>query len=171
MRIGLLSDTHSFLNEKVFYHFKDCDEIWHAGDVGAPEVLDALTAFKPVRAVYGNIDDSLLRARLPLNQLFTVEGLKVFMTHIGGYPGGYTPRVRAILDQEQVGLYICGHSHILKVMPDKKRHLLHMNPGAAGVHGFHQICTLLRFEIAQGKLQEVEVIEMGARGGEHKSFG
>lgn len=164
MKIGLLSDTHSYLDEKVFHHFKDCDEIWHAGDIGDAQVLDALEAFKPVRAVYGNIDDQAMRQRLPLDQLFTVAGLRVFITHIGGYPGRYTPRVREILDREKPGLYICGHSHILKVMPDKKRALLHINPGAAGLHGFHQVCTLTRFHIREGRLHELEVIEMGLRG-------
>ncbi len=164
MQIGLLSDTHSYLNEKVFHHFKDCDEIWHAGDIGDAQVLDALEAFKPVRAVYGNIDDAAMRQRLPLDQRFTVAGLRVFITHIGGYPGRYTPRVRAILTQEKPQLYICGHSHILKVIPDKNSGLLHINPGAAGLHGFHQICTLSRFRITEGRLHDLEVIEMGLRG-------
>jgi len=164
MQIGLLSDTHSHLDPRVLEHFAACDEIWHAGDVGDASVLDQLEDFKPVRAVYGNIDDTAMRARLPLNLSFTVEGLSVFMTHIGGYPGRYTPRVRKILDAERPGLYICGHSHILKVMPDKKRGLLHMNPGACGHHGFHKVKTLLRFEVLQGRVEKLEVIELGARG-------
>lgn len=164
MKIGLLSDTHSWLEPAIFEHFSDCDEIWHAGDIGEPSVLDRLEAFKPVRAVYGNIDDTAIRARAPLNNIFTIDGLKVFMTHIGGYPGRYTPRVRKILDEEQPNLYICGHSHILKVMPDHKRTLLHMNPGACGRHGFHKTKTMLRFSINSGKIEGLEVIEMGLRG-------
>ncbi|MEM9525050.1 MAG: metallophosphoesterase family protein [Bacteroidota bacterium] len=164
MKIGLLSDTHSHLDPRVFEHFVDCDEIWHAGDIGDAEVLDKLEDFKPVRAVYGNIDDAAMRLRLPLNQQFTVEGLSVFMTHIGGYPGRYAPRVRKLLDSEKPGLYVCGHSHILKVMPDKKRGLLHMNPGACGNHGFHRVKTLLRFSIKEGRIDNLEVIELGRRG-------
>jgi putative phosphoesterase len=164
MKIGLLSDTHSYLDPKVFHHFKDCDEVWHAGDIGNQEVLDQLEAFKPLRIVYGNIDDHQLRARTPLNAVFIVDGLKVYITHIGGYPGRYTPRVRKILDEEKPGLYICGHSHILKIMPDPKRGLIHMNPGACGKHGFHKLRTLIRFRIEAGKLHDVEVIELGLRG-------
>lgn len=164
MLVGLLSDTHSYLDPRVLQHFANCDEIWHAGDVGDATVLDQLEASKTVRAVYGNIDDHGLRARLPLNQSFTVEGLSVFMTHIGGYPGRYTPRVRKLLDEETPGLYICGHSHILKVMPDKKRGLLHMNPGACGNHGFHRVKTLLRFTVKKGRVENLEVIELGQRG-------
>ncbi|THH41257.1 metallophosphoesterase family protein [Neolewinella litorea] len=164
VRIGLLSDTHSYLDPAVFTHFADCDEVWHAGDVGDVAILDELEAFRPVRAVYGNIDDSTLRRRLPLDLIFTVEGLRVMMTHIGGYPGRYTPRVRTLLDTERPGLYICGHSHILKVMPDKKRNLLHMNPGACGRHGFHRMRTLLRFTVGAGRVSELEAIELGLRG-------
>ncbi|MTB52545.1 metallophosphoesterase [Lewinella sp. W8] len=164
MRIGLLSDTHSFLDPTIFDHFADCDEIWHAGDVGDASVLDALEAFKPLRAVYGNIDDTVVRSRLPLNQLFTVEGLRVLITHIGGYPGRYTARVRKLIQEEQPNLYVCGHSHILKVVPDQKNQLLHLNPGACGKHGFHRMRTLLRFSVTQGKIEHLEVIELGLRG-------
>ncbi len=166
MKIGLLSDTHSYLDPKVFDYFKDCDEVWHGGDVGDASLLDALEAFKPLRGVYGNIDDAAVRARLPLNQFFTVAGLPVFMTHIGGYPGRYTARVRQLIDAHQPRLYICGHSHILKVMPDKGRNLLHMNPGACGQHGFHLMRTLLRFDIEAGQISRVQVIELGKRGGD-----
>ncbi|NJC26348.1 metallophosphoesterase family protein [Neolewinella antarctica] len=162
-RIGLLSDTHSYLDPKVFDHFAECDEIWHGGDVGNASLLDELEAFKPLRGVYGNIDDQTVRARLPLNLSFEVEGLSVFMTHIGGYPGRYTPRVRKILDAEKPRLYVCGHSHILKVIMDKKRACLHMNPGACGRHGFHQVRTLLRFSVEAGRVSDLEVIEMGKR--------
>lgn len=164
MKIGLLSDTHGFLDETVFTHFKDCDEIWHAGDIGAPEVADRLEAFKPFCAVYGNIDGGPIRRRFPENLRMEVEGLSVFMTHIGGYPGRYTKRVRDILRSEKPGLYICGHSHILKVMPDKELGLLHINPGAFGKEGFHRMRTMVRFEIEDGEIQNLEVIELGLRG-------
>lgn len=153
------------LDPSVLNHFAECDELWHAGDVGDPAVLDALEATgKTVRGVYGNIDDGSIRNRLPLNLHFEVEGLSVFMTHIGGYPGRYAARVRKILDEEKPGLYVCGHSHILKVMMDKQRHCLHMNPGACGQHGFHQMRTILRFSIAGGRVENLEVIELGPRG-------
>lgn len=164
MRIGLLSDTHSHLDPTVLDHFAGCDEIWHAGDVGDPAVLDALEACKPVRAVYGNVDDRTLRTRLPLDNVFEVDGLRVLITHIGGYPGRYTPRVQQLVDVLKPGLFICGHSHILKVMMDKGRGLLHMNPGACGRHGFHRMRTILRFKIRGGRVQELEVIELGLRG-------
>jgi putative phosphoesterase len=164
MKIGLLSDTHSYLDPKILDYFKDCDEVWHAGDLGNVSLLDELEAFKPTRGVYGNIDDTDVRRRWPLNLEFTVEGLSVFITHIGGYPGRYTARVRQLLDDTQPGLYICGHSHILKVMMDKKRGILHMNPGACGRHGFHQVRTLLRFDVRDGRVENLEVIELGKRG-------
>lgn len=164
MKIGLLSDTHSHLPAAVFAHFAVCDEIWHAGDVGDPTVLDRLAAFRPVRGVYGNIDGTPVRSRLPLNNAFTVAGLSVLITHIGGYPGRYTPRLRRLLDEHRPGLYVCGHSHILKVMMDKQRGVLHMNPGACGNHGFHKVKTLLRFGIEGGRVEGLEVIELGARG-------
>lgn len=164
MKIGLLSDTHSYLDPKVFDYFAEVDEIWHGGDVGDVAVLDELAAFKPLRGVYGNIDDTTVRRRLPLNQSFVVAGLSVLITHIGGYPGRYTPRVRKLLDETKPGLYICGHSHILKVMMDKKRACLHMNPGACGKHGFHKMRTLLRFEVLNGRVDQLEVIELGLRG-------
>ena len=162
-RIGLLSDTHSYLDPSVLEHFRDCDEIWHGGDVGDASVLDTLEASKPVRAVYGNIDGADIRARAPLNNSFVVEGVRVLITHIGGYPGRYTARVRELLDREQPSLYVCGHSHILKVIPDKRRRLLHMNPGACGRHGFHRVRTVLRFALDRGEVKELEVIELGLR--------
>ena len=164
LRIGLLSDTHAYLDPTLFEHFKDCDEVWHGGDVGDVTVLDALENFKPVRGVYGNIDDTMVRARLPLNNFFELGGLRVLITHIGGYPGRYTPRLRSLLESERPDLYICGHSHILKVMPDKKRSLLHMNPGACGRHGFHRMRTVLRFCIKDQQIINLEVIELGLRG-------
>ncbi len=163
-KIGLLSDTHSHLDEKIFDYFKDCDELWHAGDIGSMEVLERLEAFKPTKAVYGNIDGGLLRQTLPLNLRFECEGMDVLMTHIGGYPGRYNQRVRAIFEEKAPDLFICGHSHILKVMPDKKYDFLHVNPGACGVHGFHKVKTLIRFTIDQAAIKGMEVIELGLRG-------
>ena len=164
MKIGLLSDTHSYLDDKIFYHFKDCDEIWHAGDVGADNVLDQLREFKPVRAVFGNIDGGIVRQTCSEDLLFEVSGLRVFMTHIGGYPPKYAGRVRSVLKAEQPDLYICGHSHILKIMRDPAlNNLLHINPGAAGRHGFQQMRTLVRFDVAAGVISNVQVIELGKR--------
>lgn len=163
-KIGLISDTHSHLDEKVFDYFKDCDEIWHAGDIGSLELAQRLDDFKPLRAVYGNIDGPEIRQVYPLDLRFECEGLRVWMTHIGGYPGKYNKRVREALKKEAPGLFICGHSHILKVMPDHRFHLLHINPGAAGVHGLHQIKTIIRFGIDNGAVQDLEVVEMGRRG-------
>lgn len=163
-RIGLISDTHSHLEESVFKYFEPCDEIWHAGDIGDASVADQLQAFRPLRAVYGNIDDGALRRRFPEDLRFSVEGVEVFMTHIGGYPGRYNRRVRAILQATPPDLYICGHSHILKVMPDKKLGFLHVNPGAAGNHGFHKVKTIVRFTVDQGNIKDFEVIELGLRG-------
>lgn len=163
-KIGLISDTHSHLEEKVFEHFADCDEIWHAGDIGTLALADRLAAFKPFKAVYGNIDGSPIRQEYPLDLRFDCEGMDVWMTHIGGYPGRYNQRVRELMKIDPPDLFICGHSHMLKVMPDKKYKLLHINPGAAGVHGFHQVKTIIRFAIDRGQLKDLEVIEMGRRG-------
>lgn len=163
-RIGLLSDTHSFLDSKVLDYFTECDEIWHAGDIGNVEVADRLEAFKPFRAVYGNIDGANLRVRYPLDLRFECEGLDVLMTHIGGYPGKYQKRVRAILLQNPPKLFICGHSHILKIMPDQQFNLLHINPGACGNEGFHQVKTIVRFTIENSVIKDLEVIELGTRG-------
>lgn len=164
MRIGLISDTHSYMEEDILQHLEECDEIWHAGDIGEVDLADKLEDFKPFKAVYGNIDDKIVRTVYPLDLFFEVEGLSVFMTHIGGYPGTYTGRVKEILREKRPALYICGHSHILKVMRDKELNMIHMNPGAAGHHGFHVMRTLLRFDIDNAKIQNVEVIELGKRG-------
>lgn len=163
-KIALLSDTHGYLDEKIFPYLMVCDEIWHAGDIGSVQVADQLSSLKPFRAVYGNIDGASIRQQFPLDLHFEVEGLKVYMTHIGGYPGKYTKRVKDILLQEKPGLYICGHSHILKVMPDKQLGLLHINPGACGIEGFHVMKTLIRFDVEAGKIAQLEVIELGKRG-------
>ncbi len=163
-KIGLLSDTHGFLDNKIFKYFKNCDEIWHAGDIGTVELANELEAFKPLRAVYGNIDGGVLRQRYPLDLRFEYEGLDVWMTHIGGYPKRYNKRIRENIQLNPPRLFITGHSHILKVMPDKSLGLLHINPGAAGHHGFHKVKTLVRFDIDKGVIKNLEVIELGARG-------
>lgn len=163
-KIGLLSDTHSYLDETLLTHFQHCDEIWHAGDIGNPLVVKRLEAFKPFKAVFGNIDGQEIRLLYPENLRFECEGLEVLITHIGGYPGRYSQRIRPVIHSDPPGLFICGHSHILKVMHDKTLGLLHLNPGAAGKEGFHKMRTAMRFEIENGKVQALEVIELGLRG-------
>jgi putative phosphoesterase len=163
MRIGLLSDTHSHVDERMLEHLKSCDEIWHAGDIGSAKVTDALAQIAPLRAVHGNIDGHELRVVFPEDLRFNCEGLDVWITHIGGYPGKYAPRVRERLIADPPNLFICGHSHILKVIPDNKLNILHMNPGAAGKEGFHQVRTILRFDIVAGKISNLEVVELGLR--------
>jgi putative phosphoesterase len=164
-RIILISDTHSFLGEDVSQYFADCDEIWHAGDIGKIELTEHLKSYgKTLRVVYGNIDTGDLRQEFPKDLWFECEGVKVFMTHIGGYPGRYTKRVHKLLKKERPDLYICGHSHILKVMPDRELNILHMNPGACGLHGFHKFRTFLRFSCHESKVQDVEAIDLGLRG-------
>ena len=164
MRIGLLSDTHSYLDPKIFEYFADCDEVWHAGDIGGAEVADSLEAFKPFRAVYGNIDDKVLQARYPEDFWFFCEGVEIWMTHIAGSPPNYNPRVKKILKDKKPAVLICGHSHILRVKRDENYNMLYINPGAAGNHGFHSIKTIIRMEIAGGKIARMEAIELGKRG-------
>lgn len=164
MKILLLSDTHSYIDERILDYASKADEVWHAGDIGDLKVTDELSKVSKLRAVYGNIDNAEIRKEFPLNNRFRVEGLDVWMTHIGGYPGKYNPAVRNEMYQNPPKLFICGHSHILKVMPDRKLGLLHMNPGACGIYGFHKIRTMIRFEITKGKIENPEVIELGARG-------
>ncbi|WP_435578789.1 metallophosphoesterase family protein [Gilvibacter sp.] len=159
-KILLLSDTHSYIDDRILEYASQADEVWHAGDIGSLGVTDTLATAKPVRAVYGNIDDSKARQEYPENLRFMCEGVDVWITHIGGYPGRYDRRVREEIYRNPPKLFICGHSHILKVMPDKKLGLLHMNPGAAGKHGFHKVRTMLRFEIDGERIQNLEVIEM-----------
>lgn len=156
-RIGVLSDTHGTLPPQVRTFFKDCDELWHCGDIGGG-VLDELRRFKPVRAVYGNMDDCMLRCELPGTDLFACEGLRVLMTHIGGWPGHYPEPIRRLLASERPDLFVCGHSHILKVMYDEEYQLLHINPGAAGRQGFHKVGTLVRFVI-DGTPKELEILD------------
>ena len=160
-KIGLLSDTHSYLDDAVFKYFEDCDEVWHAGDFGTLDVVEKLQAFKPFRGVYGNIDAKDVRMVCPEHARFECEGVDVWMTHIGGYPGRYSSLVKAEITANPPKLFICGHSHILKVQYDQKLQLLHLNPGAAGKHGWHKVRTLMRFELNAGKIENLEVIEFG----------
>jgi putative phosphoesterase len=160
-KIGLLSDTHGWWDEKYTEYFRLCDEIWHAGDIGSEMLAGQLAAIRPLRAVYGNIDGQELRMTYPKTAHFTVEGVRVMMTHIGGYPGRYDPSVRAELYHARPNLFIAGHSHILKVMFDKRINCLHINPGAAGKSGFHQVRTLVRFVIEGANIRDLEVIELG----------
>jgi len=162
-RIGLLSDTHSHLDDHIMKHLKTCDEIWHAGDIGDVTVLDKLKALKPTKAVYGNIDSNAIRQECPLHQRFMCEGVDVWITHIGGYPKRYSPGIQEEIRKNPPKLFISGHSHILKVMYDKDLSLLHMNPGASGKHGFHKVRTLLRFSIDGSEIKDLEVIELGKR--------
>ena len=158
-KIGLLSDTHGWLNPKVFDFFKDCDEIWHVGDIGSTDVADALMAFKPLRGVYGNNDDHKVRLMFNWLNIFTIENVKVMMTHIGGYPGHYEPGIKELIIKEKPNIFISGHSHILKVMNDKELNLLHINPGAAGNSGFHKVITMLRFQIDGSEIKNMELYE------------
>lgn len=159
-KIGLLSDTHAFLNPKIFDYFAECDEIWHAGDIGSLEVIDNLVNFKPFKAVSGNIDGYEIRHLFPQHNRFWCEEVDVWITHIGGYPGNYKGEVVPTIFKNPPKLFISGHSHILKVQYDKKLNLLHINPGAAGQYGFHQVPTIVRFEIDGANIQNLEVIEM-----------
>ncbi len=161
-RIGLMSDTHSYLDPKIFDYFESCDEIWHAGDIGTLEVAQKLAAFKPLRAVWGNIDENTsVQYEFEEDLRFEIEGVDVFMTHIGGYPGRYNARVKKILTQQPPKLFICGHSHILKVISDKTLHLLHINPGACGNTGWHKVKTIMRFSVDNGRIFDAEIIELG----------
>lgn len=162
-RIGLLSDTHGYIDEAVFRHFETCDTIWHAGDLGTADVADRLAAFRPFTGVYGNIDGPDIRHRLPEQHVFLCEGVKVLIRHIGGIPPRYNPATRSELDRHRPNLFITGHSHILKIMYDRDRSCMFMNPGAAGRQGWHKIRTLVRFAIDGTDLRDCEVIELGKR--------
>ena len=163
-KICLLSDSHGFLDQVLIPILNDCDEIWHAGDFGSMDVYNALVQIgKPLRAVYGNIDNSELRLHLPLDLTWQVEGMKIFMTHIGGYPGRYTKRVKEILTEQKSNIYACGHSHILKVIYDKNLNVLHLNPGACGKEGFHKIRTALKFSIDGNEIKDMGIIELGLK--------
>lgn len=165
IKVGLLSDTHGFIDPKIFEVFKDVDEIWHAGDLGTIELCDELQEFKPFYAVYGNIDDKEIRADYPLDLSIEREGLKILITHIGGYPGNYEPKARRKIEEVKPDIFICGHSHILKIMRDPKyNNMVVLNPGAAGVQGFHKVKTVLRFNLNNKKIENLEVVELGKRG-------
>ncbi|MBZ9632625.1 metallophosphatase family protein [Salegentibacter sp. LM13S] len=159
-KILLLSDTHSHIDERILHYAGEADEIWHAGDIGITDISDELNKIKPLRAVYGNIDDAEIRKEFPLHQRFKCEGVDVWITHIGGYPGKYSPAIREEIKQNPPKLFISGHSHILKVMNDKNLGVLHMNPGAAGKQGFHKKRTMLRFRIDNENISDLEVIEL-----------
>lgn len=155
-----MSDTHSYWDDKYVKHFDCCDEIWHAGDIGSIHIIEKLNNIKPVKAVYGNIDDSKTRLIYPEFQRFISEDVDVLITHIGGYPGKYAPKVLSIMQTNPPKLFICGHSHILKVMYDKKHNCLTINPGAAGKYGFHKVRTLIRFILDKGNISNLEIIEL-----------
>ena len=163
-KILLLSDTHGYVDKRILSYVEQADEVWHAGDIGNLEVTDQIQKLKPLRAVYGNIDGKDARDSFPEFQEFYCEQVSVLMTHIGGYPGRYNPKIKELLSKSSPKLFICGHSHILKVIQDKKNKILHMNPGAAGIQGFHKIRTMLRFEIEGNQIHNLEAIELGQRG-------
>ena len=160
MKILLLSDTHGHLDEPMLKYVHWADEVWHAGDIGDLKVTDQIQKYKPLRAVYGNIDGTEARSQFPLDQKFELEGKKIWVTHIGGYPGKYESRVKSEFQKNPVDLFICGHSHILKVIFDPKYNVLHLNPGAAGIYGFHTVRTMLKFELADGELKNMEIVEI-----------
>lgn len=165
MNIGLISDTHNYLDPQVFEYFNNVDEIWHAGDIGNIQLFDQLNQFKPTLGVFGNIDGHKVRAVCPEDQFLDRQGLKIWMTHIGGKPPRYNARTRPIMDKIKPDLFICGHSHICAVLKDPKRpKILYINPGAAGKQGFHKIKTIMRFKIKNGLIKDLQVIELGHRG-------
>jgi len=162
-KIGLLSDTHGYLDPKIFEHFKEVDEVWHAGDIGSLEVIDELRKFKPLRIIHGNIDEATIRLEAKEFLSFQVENVKVAMTHIAGRPGKYVTRALEFIQKEKPNVFVCGHSHILLVQQDPRFKMLWLNPGACGIKGFHSVRTLLRFTVNDTKLQDMEVIELGKR--------
>jgi len=162
-KILLISDTHGYIDHLILKHVEQVDEVWHAGDIGSLKVTDAIKELKPLKAVYGNIDGSELRSEFPEHNRFLCEGVDVWITHIGGYPPKYNSRVFKSIKENPPRLFVCGHSHILKVMPDKNLNLIHMNPGAVGKHGFHKVRTMLRFTIDGKKIDHLEVIEFDKR--------
>jgi len=162
-RIGLLSDTHGFFDPKMIKYLEVCDEIWHAGDIGSLSVTAQLSEIAPVRAVYGNVDGNTIRQEFKLHERFLCEGVDVWLTHIGGKPYVYNHRIREAINSNPPKLFICGHSHICKVQMDKRLKMLYMNPGAAGIHGFHKVKTLLRFTLNNGNIEHLEVVELGPR--------
>lgn len=163
-KIGILSDTHGHIDDKITHYLQGCDQIWHAGDIGALAVTDQLADIAPVKAVYGNIDDHTVRRVWPENQLFTVAGVSVFITHIAGYPGRYNARVKALIQAHKPQVVVVGHSHIVKVVRDPSDNHLHINPGAAGIYGFHKVRTIATMHIEEGRLFDFKLIELGKRG-------
>ena len=163
-RIGLVSDTHNYLDPKILDHFRNCDEVWHAGDFGNATIATALKRFKPLKGVYGNIDGYDIRSEYPEKLIWTCEEVNVFMTHIGGHPARYAPGIKSQLLANDANLFICGHSHILKVIYDKNINCLHINPGAAGNQGWHTVRTIVRFAIDGKEIKDCDVIELGKRG-------
>ena len=159
-KISLLSDTHSILDERFIPHLKNSDEIWHAGDIGSLDVYDKLTKLSDVKAVYGNIDDHKIRIGLKSELFFKCEGVNIYMTHIGGYPGKYSKGIKEKIEKTNPNIFICGHSHILKIMNDKKNKLLFLNPGAAGNHGVHQLKTIIKFDIDDKEIRNLKIIEL-----------
>ena len=162
-KILLLSDTHGHIDKRILTYVEQADEVWHAGDIGTISITDQIQELKPLKAVFGNIDGAEIRKEFPLNQRFKCEEVDVWITHIGGYPGKYSPAVREEIHRDPPKIFISGHSHILKVMNDKKLGILHMNPGAAGKQGFHQVRTMLRFKIDGSKIEDLEVVELGKK--------
>lgn len=166
--IALISDTHSYFGSDVNKYLKQCDEIWHAGDIGDIETLDRYRSINKTRAVYGNIDGHVVRSDSPEYLFFEIEKLKVLIIHIGGYPQRYTPRAKMLIEKYNPDVFISGHSHILKIMPDKINDLLHMNPGSCGVKGFHLVRTIILFSLDKGKIDNVRVVEFDKREGVKK---
>lgn len=162
MKIGIISDTHGYLDDKIFHYFANCDEIWHAGDIGNLDVGKKIASFKPLKAVHGNIDDTTIRMHYPTHQHFVCQGLRIWITHIAGKPNAYPPEVRQALKSNPPDILVCGHTHILRIMRDPKHNnLFYFNPGAAGKYGIHTVRTILRFEIKNQKACNMEVIELG----------
>jgi putative phosphoesterase len=164
MKIGIISDTHSYMDDRIKHHLSQCDEIWHGGDFGDYKVIEELKAIAPLKGVYGNIDDKNVRAEFPEELLFDCEGMKVYIRHISGYPGRYNPKAKRRINELRPDLVIVGHSHICKVIRDPYFNHIHINPGAAGVHGFHKMRTLALAEIEKGKITDLKVMELGKRG-------
>jgi putative phosphoesterase len=162
--IGLLSDTHGFMDDRILHHLKSCDEIWHAGDIGNFDVMKPLHKIGQVRAVYGNIDDTNLRNTYPLDNTFEIEGARCYITHIAGRPNRYPARVKTVIQEFRPDIFVCGHSHLLLVQRIEQTGMIHLNPGAAGRHGFHKMRTLLRFCIDKGRIENLRVVELGKRG-------
>ena len=163
MKILLLSDTHGYVDEQILNHVAQADQVWHAGDFGSIEVSNRLSSLKSVKGVYGNIDGQDIRKIHPLHNRFSCEGFDIWITHIGGYPGKYDPKIRELIKENPPGIFICGHSHILKIMKDTTFNLLFINPGAAGREGFHRVRTLVKFTLKKKLISDMQVVELGSR--------